>query len=76
MCETPEIEIPTWLAASAIGCDKMWLVSDLPKSINSSAAPAYVGRVANKKIGHLRSEIALLQHGFADKSVSGLYDIC
>jgi hypothetical protein len=22
MCETPEIEIPIWRAASAIGCDK------------------------------------------------------
>jgi hypothetical protein len=51
-------------------------VSDLPKSTNSSAAPGYVGRMTSKKSGHLGSEIALLQHGFADESVPGLYDVC
>jgi hypothetical protein len=32
--------------------------------------------MADKKFGHLGSEIALLQHGFADESVTGLYHVC
>jgi hypothetical protein len=31
--------------------------------------------MASKKIGHLGSEIALIQQGFANESVAGLYDI-
>jgi hypothetical protein len=30
----------------------------------------------DKKIGDLGSEISLLQHGFADESVAGLYYTC
>jgi hypothetical protein len=32
--------------------------------------------MASKKIGQLGSEIALIQHGFANESVAGLYDVC
>lgn len=32
--------------------------------------------MADKKIGNLGSEITLLQHGFANESVAGLYDVC
>ncbi len=32
--------------------------------------------MASKKIGHLGSEIALIQQGFANESVAGLYDVC
>jgi len=35
----------------------------------------YVAWMAGKKIGHLGSQVALLQHGFADESVPGLYDV-
>jgi len=32
--------------------------------------------MARKKMGDLGSEVALLQHGFADESLPGLYDVC
>jgi hypothetical protein len=32
--------------------------------------------MASKKTGHLGSKVALLQHGFADESVPGFYDVC
>jgi len=30
--------------------------------------------MANKKIGHLGSAIALMQYGFSDKLIAGIYD--
>ncbi len=38
--------------------------------------PANIGRMTSKKSGYLGSEIALLQHSFADESIPGLYDVC
>jgi hypothetical protein len=32
--------------------------------------------MTSKKSGYLGSKVALLQHGFADESVAGLYDVC
>jgi hypothetical protein len=32
--------------------------------------------MAIKKMGHLGSEIALFQHGFANESVADLYNVC
>ena len=35
----------------------------------------YVGWMGIKKMRDLGSEVALLQHGFTDESVPGLYDV-
>jgi hypothetical protein len=32
--------------------------------------------MAIKKMGHLGSEMTLLQYGFADESLPSLYDVC
>ena len=36
--------------------------------------PADVGGVAGKKIGHVGSDVSLVQDGFSHESVPGLYD--
>ena len=53
-------------------------VSDLPMSTNLILLQrtAYIGCMTTKKIGNLRTEITLLQYGFADELVAGIYYAC